>query len=546
VISGNGAGGDQNNLIGGTVAGAGNTVAFNGAAGVAIFGNPMDPFQDTGNAILGNSIFNNSGLGIDLTTKTAYPNDDGVTLNTLGGPHAGPNNLQNFPVLVSAAVNPTGTVTIRGSLDSTPNTTFRIEFFSSQQADPTGYGQGRAFLGFTNVSTDSIGNGTFTTTLASDRDLRFLTATATDASNNTSEFSQATRILGNLFPNGILARAQETGQWWVAKSTGSSFQNQFWTAWNPNVTWDFDSTGSFDHSALLGYQPELIGHVKESGQWWVSLPNGASQLWTTWSTAVTWVDFQTGDFNGDHKTDIAARVAETGQWWVGLSTGTSFVNQLWATWSTAVTWVDVTTTLVTYNGLFDIVGRASELGQWWVAASTGSSFTNQLWATWSTAVTWVDVQWGNLTGGPLFDVIGRAKESGQWWAGLSDGSRLVTHYWTTWSTAVTWVGVGLGDFNGDGKDDISGFALELGQWWVSVSNGSGATNQLWTTWSTGVNWAMVGWGDFNNDGRFDVVGLVADTGQWWVGLSNGSQFINQFWGTWSTSVSWVDYFGETF
>ena len=49
----------------------------------------------TGTAILGNSIYGNQTVGIDL-------NNDAVTLNDTGDADAGPNNLQNFPVLTLA------------------------------------------------------------------------------------------------------------------------------------------------------------------------------------------------------------------------------------------------------------------------------------------------------------------------------------------------------------------------------------------------------------------------------------------------------------
>src|SRR5206468_8877458 len=49
------------NIIGGTAAGAGNLVEFNGTAGIAVFGNPVSASgqPNIGNAILGNSIFEN-------------------------------------------------------------------------------------------------------------------------------------------------------------------------------------------------------------------------------------------------------------------------------------------------------------------------------------------------------------------------------------------------------------------------------------------------------------------------------------------------------
>ena len=49
-----------------------------------------------------------------------------------------------------------------------------------------------------------------------------------------------------------------------------------------------------------------------------------TSLWETWSTGVTWVDVQVGDFNGDGKADIVGRADELGTWWVGQSTGSNF------------------------------------------------------------------------------------------------------------------------------------------------------------------------------------------------------------------------------
>ena len=81
-------GGSSNNTIGGTAAGAGNTIAFSTGIGVDV-----DATAGTGNEIRLNSIFSNTGLGIDL-------GGDGVTLNNSAG-HAGPNDYQNFPVITA-------------------------------------------------------------------------------------------------------------------------------------------------------------------------------------------------------------------------------------------------------------------------------------------------------------------------------------------------------------------------------------------------------------------------------------------------------------
>jgi len=167
-----------NNVVGGSEPGVGNIIAFNGGSGVTItdLNTPA-----TGNVLLGNSMFGNDTLGIDLA-------DDGVTPNDLGDPDAGPNLLQNFPVLTSAEVGLSST-TITGDLN-TMSGAYRIEFFSVPSCDSSGHGEGERFLGATEVTTDIGGNASFeTTVLMPAFGGGAVTATATGGAG-TSEFSQ--------------------------------------------------------------------------------------------------------------------------------------------------------------------------------------------------------------------------------------------------------------------------------------------------------------------------------------------------------------------
>ncbi len=146
-----------------------------------------------GNAFLQNSIFSNGMLGIDLRAPGTGGNiwaPQGVPLqNTPGGPHQGGNLLQNYPVLNSAISSTAGTV-ITGSLNSTPNETFHLEFFASPTANASGYGEGKTYLGDTSVTTDASGNASFSVTVPEGNLAgQVLSSTATDPGNNTSEFS---------------------------------------------------------------------------------------------------------------------------------------------------------------------------------------------------------------------------------------------------------------------------------------------------------------------------------------------------------------------
>jgi hypothetical protein len=177
-------GGASGNTIGGTGANEGNVIAHNAKNGV--FASSLTTAHSISNSILGNSIFSNGQLGIDLINTSG----SGITPNDDKDADVGANNLQNYPALSAQATN--GTVT--GSLNSTPGGTFRIEFFASSQPDASGAGEGERFIGTTSVSTDANGNATFSVVLPYDPARPFVSATATDSANNTSEFSTGTPI----------------------------------------------------------------------------------------------------------------------------------------------------------------------------------------------------------------------------------------------------------------------------------------------------------------------------------------------------------------
>lgn len=179
----------NNNTIGGTAAGAGNRIAFTTArfaqafdgAGVALF--PDSPSSGTGNAILGNLIYGNAKLGIDLA-------GDGVTPNDPGDADVGPNNRQNFPVITGVS-NSGSNTTIEGTLNSAASTTYRIELFANGESE-------QSFLGSTNVTTDANGNASFNLVVSQVAANQRVSATATDPAGNTSEFSPLTGQLLNL------------------------------------------------------------------------------------------------------------------------------------------------------------------------------------------------------------------------------------------------------------------------------------------------------------------------------------------------------------
>ena len=172
-----------------------NMIANSGRAGVIITPEAVDDScfctDVAGNLLTANRIYDNAGLGIELTddnsadgpANTVSPNDLTET-----------DEIQNFPVLTSASSSASGTV-VGGTLTSVPETSVKVEGFSSPSCDPSGHGEGRTYLGSFDVATGAAqaphgtGVATFNRTVSQVPLGHFITATAYNELYMTSEFS---------------------------------------------------------------------------------------------------------------------------------------------------------------------------------------------------------------------------------------------------------------------------------------------------------------------------------------------------------------------
>lgn len=167
------------NLIGGDSATAANVIAFNANEGVRV------EYASGNNNIRHNSIFSNGTLGIDLGLDGVTPNDDGTV-----PPDAdtGANELQNYPELAAAR---SSTSTVKGKLYTAPNASMTLEFFMNSTCTVSSKPSGKTFLGQKIIKSNAAGVIKFTIILPKTfKASSGITATATDPSGNTSEFSQ--------------------------------------------------------------------------------------------------------------------------------------------------------------------------------------------------------------------------------------------------------------------------------------------------------------------------------------------------------------------
>jgi hypothetical protein len=137
---------------------------------------------DTGtdkNTITQNSIYANTGLGIDLNDGTGLPDVVGCTTGT-----AGPNDCLPFPSLITFQ---------NGNITGTACPGCKVEIFVADNVPPdqndtfgVPHGEGRTYL----ATGTADGSGNFSIALACGQPSGIeLTSTATDTNGNTSEFS---------------------------------------------------------------------------------------------------------------------------------------------------------------------------------------------------------------------------------------------------------------------------------------------------------------------------------------------------------------------
>ena len=220
-----------NNILGGTAPGAGNSIAYAKTVGSVKYAGVRVRDGAFNNLISGNSIFNNDALGIDLGTQWPNPNIDGES----GVAANAANRGQNYPVL-SNAVSGTATL-VRGLFNSAAGKTYVLQFFASPSGNTSGYGEGRLFLGQTNLTLGAAFSTNFSVTLPATVPAGWvITATATDAAGNTSEFSNW--IPAASVPGLQLVQNPGTAQFTLAwTNSGGNFGLLQSTNLNPPVQW---------------------------------------------------------------------------------------------------------------------------------------------------------------------------------------------------------------------------------------------------------------------------------------------------------------------
>lgn len=219
--------GAHSNVIGGID--EGNTIAYNDSSAILIMGS-----STTSNQITQNSFFQNTFLSIDI-----FP--WGPTQNDSGDGDSGPNELMNFPLIVSSGYDPvSGNTFITGTIDTQFPSSTKIELYKAEQGVLFQYGEGKVYL--TTVIADPGGNWIASTNGLVPGDK--ITATATDPAGNTSEF--------------CFNHTTVTGLTELTSSSIQVYPNPCTTVFNVKIT---ESTTNVDEFLLLDLHGRLLKRI---------------------------------------------------------------------------------------------------------------------------------------------------------------------------------------------------------------------------------------------------------------------------------------------
>ena len=164
----------RDNTIGGTAAGAGNIIAYNGGAGVAV----VDELQRRRRPAWRSCPTRSTptrAWGSTWATTASRPNHP-------GGPTSGPNNYQNYPVLL-AAITYNGRTYVKGTLNSAADASLhRPVLLQRHGRSQRATARARPTSARRTVTTDANGNASFQVSFATVVPAgQVISATATDS-----------------------------------------------------------------------------------------------------------------------------------------------------------------------------------------------------------------------------------------------------------------------------------------------------------------------------------------------------------------------------
>jgi hypothetical protein len=230
------------------------------------------------------------------------------------------------------------------------------------------------------------------------------------------------------------------GNWWLGTSSGSAFSFA-----NAGSTSGFGNLGDGSHALYAGDftgdgKSDVAFFYNGDDNWWMGVSDGSKLTWHGAGNVSGFGNLidrghrlHAGDFDGDGKRDLAFYYEGDGNWWMGLSDGSGF------NWHQAAT---TTAHLADWshreligdfdgNHKADVAVYDSDDGSWSVGLSDGSHLVWHSAGTSAAIGNLVDptrlLSVGDLDGDGKSDLLSYGSADGNWRMALSDGTTFQWH-----------------------------------------------------------------------------------------------------------------------
>ncbi|MBF0343616.1 MAG: VCBS repeat-containing protein [Nitrospirae bacterium] len=237
---------------------------------------------------------------------------------------------------------------------------------------------------------------------------------------------------------------------------------------------------------------------------------------------------QTGDFNGDGKSDILWQNSTTGDIVVWLMDGTSISAGGYLSKGVPSSWQIVGIGDLDGDGRSDIVWQNTTTGDVFAWLMNGTTIATGAYLVKGVPSQWQVLTIGDLNGDGKSDIVWQNTTTGDVFAWLMNGTSIVTGNYLAKAIPNFWQAVGMGDLDGDGKSDIVWQNTTTGDVFAWLMDGITIATGNYIAKGMSKDWRIAGIGDLNGDTKIngpaksDIVLQNSTTGGIAVWFMNGT------------------------
>ena len=279
-----------------------------------------------------------------------------------------------------------------------------------------------------------------------------------------------------------------TGTWsWVLSSKNFVDDGLGTKQWGNSSLGDVPLLGDIDGDG----KADLIVWRASTGTWyWLTSSSGysyASMSGVQWGNQALGDVPLVGDFDGDHKADLAVWRASTGTWfWLTSSSGYSYAAAGSKQWGNQSLGDQPLVADIDGDGTDDLTVWRASTGTWyWLTSATGYGYPNAGAKQWGNAGLGDKPRVGDIDGDGKADLLLWRPTDGTWdWLISSSGYSYAAQGQKLWGNQALGDVALIGDFDGTGKAALTVWRASTGTWY-------------WLTPSSGYNYAAAGgkqWG----------------------------------------------------